>query len=167
MAPKRVSLKGKGASIFFGDDTETSGDVSSNGVTADLPRPSLEASVIEEAPSTALEDPPPATTKPITSRKRSSEHASKHASTLANSDYVEFVSEIRRAVKVPGKEVTYVRLTPQEKQQLADVVYTYKRQGRRTSENEIGRIAINFLMADYRANGGNSMLAKVLEALQA
>jgi hypothetical protein len=51
-------------------------------------------------------------------------------------------------------------LTPQEKQQLADVVYTYKRQGRRTSENEIGRIAINFLMADYRANGGNSMLAK-------
>jgi hypothetical protein len=50
---------------------------------------------------------------------------------------------------------------------LADIVYTYKRQGVKTSENEINRIAINFLIEDYAKNGKESVLAKVIEALNA
>jgi hypothetical protein len=98
--------------------------------------------------------------------KQSREHASSHASTLAP-EMDELAATIRRTVKSPGKEVVYVRLTPEEKAQIADVVYTYKRQGVKTSDNEIGRIAVNLLMEDYRTNGENSVLAKVLAALQA
>jgi hypothetical protein len=88
------------------------------------------------------------------------------ASTLAS--YPDSVIEaIRKAVKHTGREVTFVRLTPEEKGQLADIVYTYKRQGVKTSENEISRIAISYLLADYKANGQESILAKVIASLLA
>jgi hypothetical protein len=77
------------------------------------------------------------------------------------------VQRIRKVVKTQGKEVSFIRLTAQEKAQLADIVYTYKRQGRRTTENEVSRIAVNYLLEDYRDNGSASVLARVLDALQA
>ncbi len=90
--------------------------------------------------------------------------ASKLASSLTERDVIEL---IRKAVKVPGKEVSFVRLTAEEKGQLAEIVYTYKRQGKKTSENEINRIAINFILEDYKAQGENSILASVLASLLA
>jgi hypothetical protein len=50
---------------------------------------------------------------------------------------------------------------------LADIVYTYKRQGVKTSENETIRIAINFLIEDFNKNGKKSMISQVIEALNA
>jgi hypothetical protein len=88
------------------------------------------------------------------------------ASTLAR--YPDSIIEtIRKAVKQAGREVTFVRLTPEEKSQLADIVYTYKRQGVKTSENEISRIAMSYLLENYKANGQESILAKVIAALLA
>jgi hypothetical protein len=88
------------------------------------------------------------------------------ASTLArNQDSM--LEKIRKTVKSLGKEVAFTRVTPEEKGKLADIVYTYKRQGVKTSENEINRIAINFLIEDYTKNGKESVLAKVIEALNA
>lgn len=75
------------------------------------------------------------------------------------------VEEIRKTVKQIGKEAATYRLTELEKQQLADIVYTYKRQGYRTSDNELARIAINWLLWDYQEQGEQSVLARVLEAL--
>jgi hypothetical protein len=98
--------------------------------------------------------------------KQSRNQASKQASVLALQPE-DLIQAIRHVVKRPGKEVSYVRLTPQEKAQLADIVYTFKRQGKKTSETEINRIAVNFMIEDYRMNGENSVLAQVLDALQA
>jgi hypothetical protein len=92
--------------------------------------------------------------------------ASPKASTLASYQR-ELIETIRRTVKKSGKEVSFVRLSQTEKDLLADIVYTYKRQGMKTTENEINRIAINFLLEDYKRNGEESMLAKVIEALLA
>ncbi|MFQ5853629.1 MAG: hypothetical protein ACE5JU_23975 [Candidatus Binatia bacterium] len=88
------------------------------------------------------------------------------ASTLA-SYHASMVEPIRKTVKRIGKEVSFMRLTPEEKNQLADIVYTYKRQGVKTSENEINRIAVNFLIQDYKERGQESLLVSVIEALQA
>ena len=92
--------------------------------------------------------------------------ASRQASKLAiKPDIIEI---IRKIVKTPAKEeVLYVRVSKDEKNQLGDIEYTYGRQGIDTSANELGRIAVNFLTADYKANGENSILAKVLAALHA
>jgi hypothetical protein len=70
---------------------------------------------------------------------------------------------IRKAVKQLGKEVTFCRFTQDEKTSLGDIVYTYKRNGIRTSENEIVRIAVNWLIENYRTDGQNSVLAQVLD----
>lgn len=77
------------------------------------------------------------------------------------------IETIRKAIKVPGREVSFVRLTPDEKAQLAEIVYHYKRQGKKTSENEINRIAINLMLQDYVTNGDASILARVIFALLA
>ena len=77
------------------------------------------------------------------------------------------VAAIRRVVRVLGKEVAFIRVTPAEKQQLGEVVYTYKRQGIKTSENELLRIGLAFLLADYADNETESVLARVIAALNA
>lgn len=75
------------------------------------------------------------------------------------------VELLRAAVKKFGKEAATHRFTPEEKQAIAEVVFTYGRQGVRTSENEISRIGVNFLIEDYKQNGENSILHKVLKVL--
>ena len=81
------------------------------------------------------------------------------------SRYQDTIEIIRKAVKELGKEAATYRFTQEEKRMLADIVYAYRGRGIRTSENEITRIAINALVEDYRQNGENSTLAKVLERL--
>ena len=102
----------------------------------------------------------------LPARQNESVLASIPASTLA-SYASETVDAIRRAVRAPGREVSFVRLAAEEKAEVADIVYAYKRQGHRTSENEINRIAINFILRDYKANGSNSILSRVLAAIVA
>ena len=75
------------------------------------------------------------------------------------------LDEIRKAVKQLGKDAATHRFTAEEKGALADIVYTYARQGLRTSENEITRIGVNWLLQDYHQNGGISVLARMLEEL--
>lgn len=100
-------------------------------------------------------------TKP---KKKQSIKESKHASTIA-SEHDSMIESIRKVVKSTGKEVAYVRLTEEEKSQLADIVYTYKRQKVKTSENELIRIAVNSMLEEYQANGKESTLAKVIDRL--
>ena len=75
------------------------------------------------------------------------------------------IEVIRKAVRIIGKEPSTHRMTPEEKRAIVDIVYAYKMQGVRTTENEIARIAINFLVEDYKENGENSVLHQVLQAL--
>ncbi len=75
------------------------------------------------------------------------------------------LEEVRKAVKQVGKEAATQRLTLEEKQLLADIEYSYKRQGIRTSGNEIMRIATNYMIRDYRKNGENSVFAKIIKQL--
>lgn len=72
---------------------------------------------------------------------------------------------IRKTVRQIGKEAATHRFTTEEKNVLTDIVYTYTRQGYKTSENEITRIAVNWLVLDYQERGEQSVLARMLEAL--
>ena len=75
------------------------------------------------------------------------------------------IESVRKAVKQLGKEAATYRFTQEEKRALSDIVYTYKSTGIRTSENEITRTAINFLVEEYKQNGANSILALVIARL--
>jgi hypothetical protein len=78
---------------------------------------------------------------------------------------VEIISLVRKAVKEFGKEAATHRFTEAEKREIADLIYTYKNTGIKTSENEITRIAVNYIVEDYKENGENSVLHKILQAL--
>jgi hypothetical protein len=84
------------------------------------------------------------------------------ATPFAQQDILEVV---RKSVKQIGKEAATHRFTADEKAVLADIEYTYQRQGIKTSENEITRIAINYLTEDYQRHGEQSILAKSLKRL--
>ena len=75
------------------------------------------------------------------------------------------IESVRKAVKEIGKEAATHRFTEAEKKEIGDLIYTYKNQSVKTSENEITRIAVNFVVEDYKTNGENSVLHKILEAL--
>jgi hypothetical protein len=75
------------------------------------------------------------------------------------------IEAVRKAVKEFGKEAATHRFTLAEKTAIADIIYSYRQRGVKTSENELARIAINFLVSDYEENGENSILHKVIEAL--
>lgn len=72
---------------------------------------------------------------------------------------------VRKAVKELGKEAATHRFTLDEKKAVLDIIYSYKGSGIRTSENEVARIAINYVLEDYKQNGRNSILDQVLRAL--
>ena len=75
------------------------------------------------------------------------------------------IESLRKAVKPLGDRVSYVRLTDAEKDRLQEVVTTLSQQGLKTTENEVSRIAIAYLLTDHDRNGRNSIVARVVEAL--
>jgi hypothetical protein len=170
----------KGQSAFFRQD------VPSQSGTNDLIAPTVKttpkkpkklpaSNVEKETPKPVPTEAHPPTDLPIESKNDTvnsdaSNHANAPASVLANIQD-DIVETIRKTVKQVGKDTLFVRLTPDEKHQVTSVVYAlnemYRGEGRKTSENEIGRIGLNFLLEDYKVNGEQSILAKVLVALNA
>ena len=113
-----------------------------------------------------------------TTRKKpkaiANEHAIMHASINAGMPAIhqdDLVETIRKTVKQVGKDTVFIRLTPDEKADLAAIVYAfnevYRGNNRKVSENAVGRIALNLLLQNHRASGELSILARVLAALNA
>lgn len=97
---------------------------------------------------------------------QASSKASSQASKLAIEPTDSF-ERIRRAVKEIGKESGGYRFSAVEKEQLADTVYAFRKQGVTTDQNQIVRIAVNYLLEDLKENGDTSILAETLERLNA
>jgi hypothetical protein len=87
-----------------------------------------------------------------------------HDTTVARYHDV-IIETVRKAVKAFGKEAATHRFTPEEKRALADLIHAYRGRGVKTSENQIARIAVNFVIDDYRQHGEHSLLDRVLKAL--
>jgi hypothetical protein len=121
-------------------------------------------STITEQGQTLSIEKEPTTSDTVIPRHRDTKQPSNH-NTIMSSTQDDVIEIVRKAVRQVGKEAATQRLTLEEKQALADIEYSYKRQGMRTSGNEITRIAINYVIDDYRKNGEHSLLAKVLKRL--
>ena len=149
----------KGQSAFFRKDNPKPG------VVKKRPEPQ------KETPLTTSESPIdlPTIEKNATVNNASN-RANKRASTLSN-DHDNLIETIRKTVKQVGKDTLFVRLTTHEKHRVASAVFTlnekYRGESRKTSENEIGRIGVNYILEDYKTNRENSILARVMSALHA
>jgi len=85
--------------------------------------------------------------------------------TMVSRYHSTIIELVRKAVKELGKEAATHRFTLEEKRAIADIIYSYKNLSIKTSENEVTRIAVNFIIRDYMENGENSILDKTLKAL--
>src|SRR5258706_11399231 len=135
----------QGASLFFSKPVPTP-PVAKKQPQPIAPKPVKEARAVEleaENQATVIQ------TDSKLSRYHAIKQASYHDSTI---------ELIRKAVRFIGKDAFFGRFTPEEKAMLSDAAYTYKRSGVKTSENEIVRIAVNFIVNDYQENGENSLL---------
>lgn len=88
-----------------------------------------------------------------------------HGTTADTSE--DSIEVVRKAVKLLGEKAATHRFTADEKDAITDIVYSLRKKGITTSENEITRIAINYLVWDYRQNKQASVLSRVLERLNA
>lgn len=79
----------------------------------------------------------------------------------------DMVRRIRGCVHCIGKETATYRFTRDEKAGLMEIVYEQGKVGIRTSENEMVRIGLNWLLQNHHMQGEGSMLSLVLEALRA
>ena len=113
------------------------------------------------------ETPPEQITTKLTVASKKAEKLASELARYQDSEHESEIESIRKVVKTVGKEVAFTRLTPEEKRRLEDIVYSFKRQEIKTSENELLRIALNHLLDDYQENGKESVLAKVIAALRA
>lgn len=75
------------------------------------------------------------------------------------------IESLRRAVKIFGKEAATHRFTLDEKRAIARIVHTLDMEGIRATENVITRIAINFVVDEFHQRGKDSLIARVLQAL--
>ena len=89
----------------------------------------------------------------------------RHHDTMTPRYHDTIIESVRSTVKDFGKEAATHRFTLEEKKAIAAIIFAYKNRGIQTSENEITRVAINYIERDYKQNGENSILHKVLEAL--
>ena len=85
-----------------------------------------------------------------------------HAQSVDPSD---LIKHTRSAVKKQGKEAAFYRFMPEEKAALADLIHAYRVKGMRTSENEVVRICLNYLLEEYRLKPEKSVIARVLDQL--
>jgi hypothetical protein len=76
------------------------------------------------------------------------------------------VDAIKLALKAQGKDAATYRFTEEERRALAEITFSYKQTGPRTTENEVVRVAVNYLIQDHRRNGRTSVLCQVLEKLR-
>jgi hypothetical protein len=72
------------------------------------------------------------------------------------------ISSINESILMVGKEAATYRLTLNEKRKLAEIIYTLKMKNLRVTENEIIRIALNFILCDYSMNKTNSILKRII-----
>ncbi len=88
-----------------------------------------------------------------------------HQDAMLPCNHATSIELVRKAVKIVGKEAATYRLTKKEKQDLLEIIFAYRSRGIKISENEIARIAINYLIIDYKANPVKSILQEVMDAL--
>lgn len=178
---RRVSLKGKGADIFFGDyapsGNEKPEEVATGTVLSDTEREATPAPPEQES---------------LHASKNASKQASKKASKLASTkserrvapsdgairedaavygsvpDAGEADSDLTvtpsvwASIETPATITSSFRYTDDELSELADVVYEIsKHQKARLTKQDVARLGLNLVLDDYRRRGASSLLGQL------
>ena len=177
---RRVSLKGKGADLFFGDyplgvdDPGTSPEESMSAIPADTVIPpeivTPEMTSAQEAtdaatppiePSSRPSTPLPEAARPAKRSRRSdvtSEPATSIAAELLGAELIDTMWERLASQASISNSFRY---TDHELDELNDVLYHVSKDERvRLTKQDIARLGLNAVLWDYRRRGDASLLSE-------
>lgn len=179
MANKRISLKGRGADIFFGE-YEPDNVIALPTATADADQSPVEP--ID--PSDNRQDDPPITPDlsgptPVAppqarahARKQESKkahvHPSEHATKVSPSPWTgELVERVCELVSEPATITNAFRYTDQELSDLTDALYEITKRHRvKLSKQDVARLGLNVVLEEYRRRGDDSLLGELVQRKQ-
>jgi hypothetical protein len=140
---KRVSLQGKGVELFFG------------GARGATEQPTAARAAAAESGLHA--DPPGASRQPA-APTRARTHAPIQTSPDSEDAIFRALAEKQRLAS------STFRFQPEELEQLDEVFDELNRaRPRRVSKNDIVRLGLLWVLRDYEANGGNSLVGRLLQ----
>lgn len=121
---------------------------------------------VVEKPTTTPVDIPPATPTGI--------NVPSYQSTNIPTEQDSVIDVIHKAMRQSPSAAASYRLSPMEKKRLEVTIFELKmRSGRspeladlRSNENEVMRVAVNYILNDYGTNGDESVLVKALTSLR-
>jgi hypothetical protein len=179
---KRVSLKGKGADIFFGDYTPASpgADPAAESVVpatdrpaerpagSSNPLPALDPSLLSSSQDNT---PSPTPTGDRQASVQESKRARKQdglqaATELADQPGADLSATVAQAIwqriNEPATITNSFRYTEEELSTLTDVLYDIgKRHGAKLSKQDVARLGLNFVLREYQDRGEASLLGQL------
>jgi hypothetical protein len=97
-----------------------------------------------------------------TPRRRDTMASRRHDATTPKKFAVD-EQKLAETLKEVGRERTSLRMTEDEKAGVAQIVYNLRAEGVKLSENDVFRVALNFVLEDYEFNTPNSLIESVLK----
>lgn len=87
---------------------------------------------------------------------------------IQDSNNTDLYDYIRGVVRNENKELSPLRISAYEKDFIVDVVYALKKKYKiKSDQTLITRIALVYMLSDFKANGKESILVKSLERIKA
>ena len=165
MASNRVSLKGRGADIFFGDDSPVS---TVPPLSPEPDDPKLTLAPIDHASPASTPTPPPMVVQAsmqeskrarLPARQPAAPEEGKSLSLLP----LDLVDAVWDDVTAPATITNSFRYTEQELTWLSDAIYEVTRRHRvRLTKQDVARLGLQVILHDYRLHGDASLLGELV-----
>jgi len=159
---RRVSIKGQGAGIFFGDDGAPPEEPVSPNQTAAAAGSEVATSVRLDVDTPPRQDVETSPGTPARTSNGPDVHEHRFFTGLLLPAVVK--RRLRAVLRDERRIHTTVRFSPEEMAALRDLVYELEaRRGIKVTRNEVMRIALHFFLEDYGIRKKESLLLQVLK----
>lgn len=103
--------------------------------------------------------------KPIVKKGKKAD-LSRHQKAMVSRNHDTTIAAIRKAISEVGKKASTYRLSSSEKKALVKIIYEFRiMKNIRITENEIVRIAIQYLIHEYQEKKSGSLLLRIKKPL--
>jgi len=159
---RRISIKGQGADIFFGEDEKPRQEPAPANQKAWGESDDVPTSVRLDVDTPPRQDVETSPSTPARTSEGPDVHEHRFFSGLVLPRGVK--RKLRAVLRDERRIHTTVRFSPEEMAALRDLVYELEaRRGIKVTRNEVMRIALHFFLEDYEIRKKESLLLQILK----
>ena len=95
-------------------------------------------------------------------KKRKEIQKPRNHDTVVSSNHDTIISSINEGIQEIGRVAATYRLTKWEKEHLQDLIYHFRKESVKVSENSLIRISINYIINDHEVSKKRSIISRIL-----